>query len=290
MISYSWSNHCGHDTDRSWFYTKNYSSKYAVNKSNSPKYARWTFKNKTNKQITIQSIGLWSKGRMIMKEQKVNKYLKPFGIINVRMYVGDLNLDVAGSGFSRCNYGKPIVEKNKSYSNRSKEYYKSKTKSKKRNYDDNFTLFNLILLIISGLLIFIFVIASKKNDYKKYVKNFPRTFDFADQTIVCFKKYSTFKGRSPRKEFWYFYLFTFILGLLTFFIDISIFRKDPEGILFINAFFSMVTFLPTIAAGCRRLHDVNKSGWWQLITFTVIGIIPLIIWLASKPTKEKNRY
>ena len=53
MISYSWSNHCGHDTDRSWFYTKNYSSKYAVNKSNSPKYARWTFKNKTNKQITI---------------------------------------------------------------------------------------------------------------------------------------------------------------------------------------------------------------------------------------------
>ena len=49
----------------------------------------------------------------------------------------------------------------------------------------------------------------------------------------------------------------------------------------------MITFLPSLAAGCRRLHDVNKSGWWQLISITVIGIIPLIIWLASKPVKEK---
>ena len=72
--------------------------------------------------------------------------------------------------------------------------------------------------------------------------------------------------------------------------DISIFRKDPDGILFINAFFSMVTLLPSLAAGCRRLHDVNRSGWWQLIALTVIGLVPLIIWLASKPVKEKNNY
>jgi len=52
----------------------------------------------------------------------------------------------------------------------------------------------------------------------------------------------------------------------------------------------MLTFLPSIAAGCRRLHDVNKSGWWQLISLTVIGIIPLIFWLASKPVKENNKF
>ena len=101
-----YANHCGHTT-RSWVkFTSTYNSSYAVNKSRA-KYALWTFKNKTNKQITIKSIGLWSTNREIMKEQKFDKYLKPFGVIELKMYVGDLNLDVSGSGFSRCTYGKP---------------------------------------------------------------------------------------------------------------------------------------------------------------------------------------
>ena len=43
-------------------------------------------------------------------------------------------------------------------------------------------------------------------------------------------------------------------------------------------------------SGCRRLHDVGKSGWWQLISFTIIGLIPLIIWLASDTHKKKNQF
>ena len=95
--------------DRTWFYTSNFSSNYQVSKSRA-KYQKWTFKNKTDKQITIYSVGLWSKGKKVMKEQTVKKYLKPFGVVSVKMYVGDLNLDVAGSGFSRCEYGKPVVK------------------------------------------------------------------------------------------------------------------------------------------------------------------------------------
>ena len=53
---------------------------------------------------------------------------------------------------------------------------------------------------------------------------------------------------------------------------------------------SIATFFPAIAAGARRLHDLNKSGWWQLIAFTIIGLIPLIIWLASVGEKKKNKY
>lgn len=283
-----YANHCGHDTTRSWKFTSTYNSSYAVNKSRA-KYALWTFKNKTNKQITIKSIGLWSTNREIMKEQKFDKYLKPFGVIELKMYVGDLNLDVSGSGFSRCTYGKP-PKKSSQPLYKKPSTQKKYTYKKPKKYDDNFTLFNLFLLLISGLLIAIFVAATKKNEYKRYVKNFPVIFDFADNTIACFKKYSTFQGKASRKEFWYFYLFTFIVSVLTYLIDVSIFRKDPDGILFINTFFAMITFLPTLAAGCRRLHDVNKSGWWQLISITVIGIIPLIIWLASKPVKEKNKY
>ena len=300
----SLANHCGHDMDRSWFYSKSslkkydyYSQtyKYQKVKKNYAKYQVWTFKNKTNKKITIKRIGLYaSDNKTVMKRKNIDLYLKPFGVITATMYIGDLNLDVSGYGFSACRYGQPVVKKNDAYKKKPNVYLKPKksykSKSKNKRYDDNFTLFNLLLLVISGLLILIFAIASQKNQYKNYIKTFPRVFDFADQTIICFKKYSVFKGRASRREYWYFYLFTFIVSLLTYFIDISIFRKDPEGILFIYAFFSMLTLLPSLAVGCRRLHDVNKSGWWQLISITVIGLIPLIIWLASKPAKEKNKY
>ena len=60
--------------------------------------------------------------------------------------------------------------------------------------------------------------------------------------------------------------------------------------MFINALYLMITLLPSITAECRRLHDINKSGWWQLISITIIGIIPLIIWVATKSVKEKNKY
>ena len=43
--------------------------------------------------------------------------------------------------------------------------------------------------------------------------------------------------------------------------------------------------------GCgRRLHDVNKSGWWYLIAFTVVGVIFLIVWWCGDSIKTNNKY
>ena len=53
---------------------------------------------------------------------------------------------------------------------------------------------------------------------------------------------------------------------------------------------SLATFFPAIAAGARRLHDLNKSGWWQLIMITIVGLIPLVIWWATEGEKKKNRF
>jgi uncharacterized membrane protein YhaH (DUF805 family) len=47
---------------------------------------------------------------------------------------------------------------------------------------------------------------------------------------------------------------------------------------------------PFLAAGPRRLHDTNRSGWWQLLSLTLIGLIPLIYWLASKGDEHANQY
>ena len=52
----------------------------------------------------------------------------------------------------------------------------------------------------------------------------------------------------------------------------------------------LVLLLPNLSSGCRRLHDIGKSGWWMLIAFTIIGIIPLIIWLASDTKPESHEY
>ena len=53
---------------------------------------------------------------------------------------------------------------------------------------------------------------------------------------------------------------------------------------------SIAVFFPAIAAGSRRLHDLNKSGWWQLIMITIVGLIPLVIWWATEGEKKKNRF
>ena len=48
--------------------------------------------------------------------------------------------------------------------------------------------------------------------------------------------------------------------------------------------------IPLLAAATRRLHDTNRSGWWQLLWITIIGIIPLVIWLASKSDPQENDF
>ena len=45
-----------------------------------------------------------------------------------------------------------------------------------------------------------------------------------------------------------------------------------------ESIFSLGLSIPAIAVTCRRLHDIGKSGWWQLIVFTIIGFIPLVYW------------
>jgi uncharacterized membrane protein YhaH (DUF805 family) len=52
----------------------------------------------------------------------------------------------------------------------------------------------------------------------------------------------------------------------------------------------LALLLPSIAVGARRLHDTGRSGWWQLLTFTIIGIILLIVWFASDGEKDANKY
>ena len=110
------------------------------------------------------------------------------------------------------------------------------------------------------------------------------------QTV--FQKYFDFSGRARRSEYWYFALFTFIVGLILGVVDdlfgLTYGINDEQGAL--GTLFSLLTFFPSIAVGARRLHDTGRSGWWQLIMFTIIGIPVLIYWLAVEGDPHSNEY
>jgi len=112
--------------------------------------------------------------------------------------------------------------------------------------------------------------------------------NFGTAIKTCFSKYAVFSGRASRSEFWWFCLFGFIGGIVTVVVDVMILGYTVEDNGPVNIIFTIIIFLPYLSVGARRLHDINRSGWWQLIVLTVIGIILLIIWWATIGKNEKN--
>jgi len=108
---------------------------------------------------------------------------------------------------------------------------------------------------------------------------------FPEAISLAFNNYVNFKGRATRAEFWWFFLFTTLLSLVTQIIDIF----SSIGIL--NLISSLIVLIPSLSVGVRRLHDINKSGWWLLLWFAIIiGWIVLLIWHVRPSDKETNQY
>lgn len=111
---------------------------------------------------------------------------------------------------------------------------------------------------------------------------------FKDAIVSCFTKYATFAGRASRSEYWKWVLFNALVGFVAGLIDGTAFhgnQVEPVGMIT-----SLALMLPSIAVAARRLHDVDRSGWWMLIAFTIIGIIPLVYWYCKKGTDGDNRF
>ncbi len=106
----------------------------------------------------------------------------------------------------------------------------------------------------------------------------------------AFRNYLNFSGRSIRSEFWYFFLFILIGNFLTHLIDTYIIGYHPEEMGIVSGIFFLATAIPQLSIIFRRLHDIGKSGLWFLLSFTVIGLIPLLVWLCSMSEPKKNHY
>ena len=103
----------------------------------------------------------------------------------------------------------------------------------------------------------------------------------------CLGNYANFNGTASRSEFWFFHLFTVSIAILTYFLDTYLMNIET-GIGFFTIIGYLILFLPTTAVAARRLHDIGRSGWWQLIAITGIGLILLIVWFATQTNNKLN--
>ncbi len=106
------------------------------------------------------------------------------------------------------------------------------------------------------------------------------------------KNYVNFSDRARRKEYWLFMLFYLIAYLIATGIDIGIGAYDFEaGIGIVSGIFLIAMLLPSLAVSVRRLHDIDKSGWWILIMLIpLIGAIVLLVFMCRKGTSRENRF
>jgi uncharacterized membrane protein YhaH (DUF805 family) len=105
-----------------------------------------------------------------------------------------------------------------------------------------------------------------------------------DYYVRAFQKYSQFSGRATRAEYWWFYLITVAVSLLLGIVD-EILNTPFGGIYF------FASLIPTLAIQIRRLHDINKSGWYILLNFVIIiGWIWLLVLNILDSTPGDNKY
>lgn len=106
-----------------------------------------------------------------------------------------------------------------------------------------------------------------------------------NQFIAAMQNYAVFEGRSARPEFWYFKLFSLLIIAAASLIDAA----SGATILYLIAV--LVFIIPDIAVSVRRLHDIDRSGWWYLVAFVpLFGLILLIVFWCQPGSPGDNRF
>ena len=111
---------------------------------------------------------------------------------------------------------------------------------------------------------------------------------FGEAIAQGFKKYATFTDRARRSEYWFFTLFYVLCSFAATIVDVSI-GLSESGLL--GSLVGLVFLIPLISMGVRRLHDIDRSGWWMLIALLpLIGPIVLIVFFVTNGTDGPNRF
>ena len=119
---------------------------------------------------------------------------------------------------------------------------------------------------------------------------------FGKAVSSCLAKFFTFAGRAPRSEYWFFYLFFVLCAIAGAVLDAVIGTATYDeageydgGILVVVAVLGL--FIPQLSVSIRRLHDIDRSGWWWWISLIpIVGGLVLLVWACMRGTEGNNRF
>ncbi|MBA5727808.1 DUF805 domain-containing protein [Bombella mellum] len=142
-----------------------------------------------------------------------------------------------------------------------------------------------------------------------------RQSSFSRSLHHCFANYCNFMGRTSRADFWLFFLLLFLTGIFFSLIvgtaliqaimamphppyntEITAYIPLATSMTFYLYFISLmyivywVSLIPFMSACVRRLHDAGRSGWWLLLSLTIVGLLPLFIFFCLRSEPHENRY
>lgn len=97
---------------------------------------------------------------------------------------------------------------------------------------------------------------------------------FVESIKSGFRNYANFKGRASRREYWWWALFNVLVTAIAS----SLFGDNFSGAV------SLALLLPSIAVAVRRMHDVNRRGWWLLVP------IANLVFALTASKQEQNQW
>ena len=101
---------------------------------------------------------------------------------------------------------------------------------------------------------------------------------FGEAIKSVFSKYATFSGRARRSEFWYFYLFNFLVSLVLGIIPV---------LSWMSGLWALAVLIPSLAVTVRRFHDIGKSGWYYLVPLIpALAYMGYLVYYVLKIMKE----
>lgn len=115
------------------------------------------------------------------------------------------------------------------------------------------------------------------------------SMDFGEAIISCFRKSFRISGRASRSEFWFWMLFTVLGGFGLGLLEAMILPIEAMGSL--SAIFALLIMFPNFTVHVRRLHDVDRSGWWMLLNLVpLVGFLIILFWMVQPGVEEKTEF
>ena len=108
---------------------------------------------------------------------------------------------------------------------------------------------------------------------------------FTEAIKTCFRKYVGFSGRAARSEYWSWTLFVILLLIVALLLDLTVLALfNTTGVPIMILLAILATLVPTVAVSARRLHDIDRSGWWAPL------MVPALVWGFMRGTVGANRF